>query len=181
MIIGFTGKKGVGKSTAADFLVDSGWEKLSFANPLRRMLMVFLKDFNLCYDDIKYFMANKEVVIPNLGVSFRHLAQTLGTDWGRCMVRQDIWVQMQRFNLSSARFGKCANVVYDDIRFEDEAALIRSFGGKVVHVLRPGLDNADGHASESGIAVAKNDVVLDNCGNHGLLLDAVLTLVSSDV
>ena len=178
MIIGFTGKKGVGKTTAASFLVEQGWEKSSFADPMRNMLRSFLRDYGLTYPEINYAMDNKEVNIPRLGVSYRHLMQTLGTEWGRCMVRDDIWVTMQRFKISTARLGKCKSIVYDDIRFENEAELIRSFGGKIVHIKRPGLDNADGHVSESGIAIAAGDIVLDNCGNHGLLLDAVMKVIN---
>ena len=178
MIIGFAGNKGVGKSTAAGFLVEHGWKKCSFADPMRNMLRSFLRDYGLTYPEINYAMDNKEVNIPRLGVSYRHLMQTLGTEWGRCMVRDDIWVTMQRFKIATARLGKCKSIVYDDIRFENEADLIRTFGGKIVHIKRPGLDNADIHASESGIAIVVGDIVLDNCGNHGLLLDAVMKVIN---
>lgn len=69
------------------------------------------------------------------------------------------------------------NVVFDDVRFENEAALIREYGGLIVHIHRPGLPTTDAHASEAGIVVQAGDVMLDNCSNAGLLLDAVLALV----
>ena len=39
MIIGLSGLKGSGKTTAANFLVEEGFVKMSFAQPIKRMLV----------------------------------------------------------------------------------------------------------------------------------------------
>lgn len=176
MIIGFAGKKQSGKTTAAAWLESElCWQRRSFANPLRRMLQVFLMDCGLSMEDVAAAMRNKEAVIAPLGVSFRHLAQTLGTEWGRVCVDYDVWVKCQKNNLA-AIFPEL-NVVFDDVRFENEADLIRSYGGKIVHIDRPDLDQDDLHASETGIVRKPGDIVLINDGDLNGLLDGVLALV----
>ena len=56
-------------------------------------------------------------------------------------------------------------VVISDVRFESEAALIRSLGGVVIHIHRDGAgltgENA-AHASEAGIEMHSTDVGLSN-------------------
>jgi hypothetical protein len=105
----------------------------------------------------------------------RYLLQTLGTEWGRTHIDTDLWVKCEQARLE--KLYPEERIVYDDVRFENEAALIRSYGGLIVHVKRPGLKLDDVHKSEKGIVVAKGDVTLDNCSNLGLLLDEVLALV----
>jgi len=105
----------------------------------------------------------------------RYLLQTMGTEWGRSHIDSDLWVKCEQARLE--KLFPEERIVYDDVRFEDEAALIRSYGGLIVHVKRPGWQQDDEHVSESGIVVAKGDVILDNCSNLGLLLDEVLALV----
>ncbi|WP_367154669.1 hypothetical protein [Methylomonas sp. HYX-M1] len=174
MIIGFTGRKQSGKSTAASALLSLGYRRHSFADPLRAMVDVLLSALGLTAAEIAACHASKEEVIYPIGVSMRHLLQTLGTDWGRRLINPDLWVMCEQARLE--QLSADAHRVYDDVRFENEAALIRAHGGMIVHIQRPGLPDTDTHASEAGIAVAPGDIVLDNCGNLGLLLDAVLAL-----
>lgn len=174
MIIGFTGKKQAGKSTAAAFLVDQGYVKHSFADPLRDMANVLLTALGFSEADIKHYYDHKENPILGINTSMRYLLQTLGTEWGRSHVDPDLWVKCEQARLE--KMFPEERIVYDDVRFENEAALIRSYGGLIVHIWRPGWRH-DEHASESGIAVAKGDIRIDNCSNLGLLLDEVLSLV----
>ncbi len=53
-------------------------------------------------------------------------------------------------------------LVFDDVRFENEAALIRSLVGLVIHINREGLGFNDGHPSESGIQIHTDDVLINN-------------------
>jgi len=175
MIIGFTGKKQSGKSTAASFLVDQGYTKHSFADPLRDMANVLLAALGFSEADIKHYYDFKENPILGINTSMRYLLQTMGTEWGRSHIDSDLWVKCEQARLE--KLFPEERIVYDDVRFENEAALIRSYGGLIVHVKRPGWQQDDEHVSESGIVVANGDVILDNCSNLGLLLDEVLSLV----
>ena len=175
MIIGFTGRKQSGKSTAASALVQLGYEKRSFAEPLRSMTNELLLALGLSTAEIVACHTSKEEVIHPIGVSMRHLLQTLGTDWGRALIDPDLWIKCEQERLEQVPVE--AHLVYDDVRFENEAALIRAHGGLIVHIRRAGLPAADAHASEAGIEVKEGDLVLDNCSNAGALLDAVLALM----
>jgi hypothetical protein len=177
VIIGFAGKKQVGKSTAAGFLVDAGFARApSFACPLKEMLSALLRYFGYSSDEIAYFEANKEEIIPKLGCSYRHLIQTLGADWGRNMIDSDIWVNAATpsFNVLS----RAANLVIEDVRFENEAALIRGLGGRILHI-ESDTPYQDSHESEAGIKFMPGDATVYNNklpGGRDVFRFTVLTL-----
>ena len=160
VIIGFAGKKGSGKSTAAIHLKNElGFEAHSFAFPMRDMLYKFLGNMGVDLDEaLHYLLFDKETVIPQVGKSARVLLQTLGTEWGRLKVDCDIWVKASEVMLLNSQ---CQRIVFDDVRFENEAAMIRGLGGLIIHVDR--LDSlADEHCSERGIMRADQDTWLPN-------------------
>ena len=142
-IVGLTGPKGVGKTTFAN---DMPHHRFSFADPLRSMMDVFLGYFDM---EVENFDGDKEKKIPNLGVSFRHAMQTLGTEWGRTRIHPDVWVEAMESRLS--RFGK-EQIVIDDVRFPNEAEMIHVAGGEIWRLTRKGFTpSGDQHASEAGL------------------------------
>jgi hypothetical protein len=169
VIIGFAGKKQVGKSTAAGFLVEAGFNRASFAGPLKEMLAVLLRNLGYLDAEIAYFEANKEEAIPRIWKSYRHLIQTLGTDWGRNMIHPSLWLMP---------FSKEGRVVVDDIRFDNEADLIRADGGLIIHVER-GNGNHDPHASESGIKFKPGDFHIYNNASLDVLRVVVLSFAKA--
>jgi hypothetical protein len=154
-IIGFAGPAGGGKDTAGAFLAQHGWHRLYFAKWLKDMLAT------MGYPE-PATQALKEEVIAELGVSWRHLAQTLGTEWGRERVNPHLWTilaaqHMKRF--PAARF------YFTDVRFENEAKMIREEGGLIVHLTgRKAVMAADTqqHASEKGIEFVPGDLRVHN-------------------
>jgi len=166
-IIGIVGLKGCGKSLVAGFL-QSQYEfaRLSFATPIKRMCEVIAPP-NYLYGD------KKEEVIPWLGVTGRHIMQTLGTDWGRKMVSDTIWTAAL---VNSEAFLKMPRIVVDDVRFLNEAAALREKGGKIWRVTRPGL-LPDGHASEQEGLAIKADMEIINNGSVEQLQRKILTLL----
>lgn len=157
MIIGFTGRKGSGKSAASLALQDNGFRLLSFACTLKKMGNVLLRDAGLTDIDIAYAQEHKEEVLPVIGVTYRHLLQTLGTEWGRSLIHENLWIKVARRMLEQAT----GDVVFDDVRFGNEAALIREMGGVIIHVHRPGVDADDGHVSEN-ITLPSDHVIVNN-------------------
>lgn len=147
-IIGLSGPKGVGKSTFAsqmafDFYRDGITEQvriMSFATPLKQMLGCIVHE--------DYIKQDKERIIPHIGVSARVCLQTLGTEWGRNL-NPDIWV-----NLAKHRIEESADKIFiiDDVRFDNEAKMIRELGGAVWNLSREGIGGEDNHISESGIS-----------------------------
>ena len=77
MLIGFSGKKGSGKSYFANYLVNNKlFIKLSFASPLKEITKIL---FNLSDEDVKDPI-KKELINPKFNASPRELMQWLGTD-----------------------------------------------------------------------------------------------------
>jgi hypothetical protein len=146
MIIGFSGPAGAGKSTAAKILVDQrGFRLVKFAGPLKAMLRAILPG-----DDVNEWIegALKETVHPVLGCTPRHAMQTLGTEWGRKCIDPDLWVNLAAAEILSID----DDVVLDDVRFENEAEMIRSLGGVIIEI-RPKYmtHHMTHHVSESGV------------------------------
>lgn len=145
MLIGLTGLAGSGKSVVANVLTnDFGFERVKFADPLKNMLRTLMRDMGYCEDDVERHVEGdlKETEIPEISVTMRHLMVTLGTEWGRDAVRPDLWTR-----LWAARASMSTNVVADDVRFPNEVDLIRSAGGTIWRLERPGLAAGD-HVSE---------------------------------
>jgi hypothetical protein len=154
-IIALGAYKGTGKSTLAQTLVLlHKFVRYSFADPLYDMV---LAGFGI--DGRSMTTEQKEEMIPWLGVSFRYLMQTLGTEWGRNTINQEVWLRiMARKLIAAQRAGQ--SVVIDDARFPNEVKLVQDMGGLVVHMSRAdyGIDGhgvgiilKDAHVSEEGI------------------------------
>lgn len=136
-----------GKTTVAHYLRERGYTHLPFAQPIRDMLSALLRQ--LGYDEARidwHLYRDKEAVLPELGVSARHLMRTLGTEWGRQCVSPTVWLDVW---LAKAR--RKSFVVVDDVRFENEAELIRLVGGQMWRITRPGVERSTEHASEGGL------------------------------
>lgn len=150
MIIGIHGKKGSGKSTVADMMVSlsdrSIWPAM-FAQKIKDMVgvLVDMTPEELEDRDIK------EKVIPGVGFSPRDLMQTLGTEWGRNM-DEDFWVKilMREYDRSIQVYPNCVWAVVD-CRFENECKAIRDRGGKLIKIVRRGIETTDTHPSEMAL------------------------------
>lgn len=111
------------------------------------MLSAMLKGVGYKQEDIdKYMYKDKEAVLAPFGVSARHMLRTLGTEWGRECVGPDVWTAHWLERVRSRSF-----VVVDDVRFPNEAELVRTLGGQMWRVTRPGVERATEHASEGGL------------------------------
>lgn len=173
MIIGLTGRKYSGKTTAAEALEGLDFDVMSFATTLKLMGRILLRDLGLTELQIQAAQKFKETPIPGLEVSWRKLCQSLGTEWGREQVHPDVWVKAAE-NLIKGR----ERVVFDDVRMENEAAMIRRNGGLIIHIKRPSLHrDTDKHASEAGIAFVYGDELIVNTGDEDSFTDAVYDLV----
>lgn len=172
-LIGLTGAAGSGKDTAVDYLVDRyGWRKVSFAQPLKDGLCAMLGWSPEQLNDREW----KETPLPSIGKSPRQLMQTIGTEWGRELVHPDLWLILARARIT--KYLECGcDVVVSDVRFDNEAELIRSMGGTIVHISRAGIAGVTPHASESGVTLLAADMGLLNDGTVAELHDVVRRLV----
>ena len=144
-IIGLVGYKGSGKDLFADYLVDKyGYEKISVAEPLKKACAIL---FSL---EDKYFQDQdlKEQVITEWGMSPRQMMQIVGTDLLRNRLYQDFWVRHFRLRIQQSIQKGSTKIVCPDIRFQNEADVVKQYGGLNVYIDRF-AKRKDTHASET--------------------------------
>lgn len=152
-VIAFVGPAGCGKSTAAKAIERA--HRFSFADPLKQMLLTMGVTHESLYDPV-----GKNQPIPWLGdKTGRELMQSLGTEWGRGMVHRDIWLRVGERKL--LRLIEDGPVVIDDVRFANEAELLRSLGGVVIEIRRHNVSYGH-HESEKGLPFELIDFTIAN-------------------
>lgn len=157
-IIGLTGLPRSGKDTFAERLVEHhSYVRRAFATPLKAAAAILLGREMWEMEGREGF--DRDAILPEWGFSTREFLQKFGTECLRNQIRQDFWVQHMRNELDMAARGDYS-VVITDVRFDNEAALVRELGGNVVEIRRPGLVGSN-HASDKGVcpdAVVNNDL-----------------------
>jgi hypothetical protein len=171
-LIGIAGRAGSGKDTIARHLsVVHGFHVTAFATPLKDILI----RLGLTRDHFAT-LAAKETPIPALGKSPRQMMQTLGTDWGRNMVHEDLWIRVLEHRLRGYPPGH--DLCVSDVRYNNEARWIREQGGVIWHIARADHETTESeHSSEAGVAELLDDEIIDNNGTLQELLDVVDSLL----
>lgn len=157
-LIGLTGPAGCGKNFVAAMIPDA--RVIALADPLYAGLAEML---GVSEDSLRVRSA-KERPIDWLGKSPRQLLQTLGTEWGRKLVADDVWLRIAERRLNELEEDGFRSAVIADVRFDNEAEMIRARGGEVWRIEREPETAAADHVSEAGISPALIDRVIDNRG-----------------
>lgn len=154
IIVGICGYKGSGKSTAAAELHRLGFTRIRFAQGLKAMLMAFgLSEAQVDGDQ-------KEVPTPLLmGQTPRHAMQTLGAQWGRDLIHDDLWIENWKHRVISTP--EHIPVVADDLRYPNEVKAIKELGGVIWMISRPGFERSSEHSSED-LSHIKPDLQIAN-------------------
>lgn len=159
-IIGLAGRARVGKDTVAALLkMAYPCKSVAFADPIRGALGAM--DLGLTHEH--FHGALKEEIIDWLGVSYRHMAQTLGTDWGREMVNDNIWVLVAKRKIDQIH-ANGFHAIVTDVRFDNEAEFLRKHGGVIWHIKRANVQSVAAHKSEAGVTFVDGDAVIFNNG-----------------
>ncbi len=115
-----SGKQGSGKSTTAEALAEalSGdfcIARYRFAEPLYKL-----------HDVIREEARRLGIPVPDKD---GHLLQLLGTDWGRAVYGEDIWIKCALEKAERTRAGNPGRtaLIIEDTRFKDELAAFRKF------------------------------------------------------
>lgn len=147
-ILGLTGQKQSGKDTAADFIEQHvrEWDvvRIGFADALKEEVC------KACGIELAHLEANKD--------KYRTILQWWGTDFRRNMYGQDYWLKQWMARAVSSR---AHLIIVPDVRFKNEAELLRQFGAKIFRVVRYGLPD-DKHQSETEMASLEVDEVIPN-------------------
>ncbi|MFJ1932656.1 hypothetical protein ACIOGZ_08280 [Kitasatospora sp. NPDC088160] len=173
-LIGLAGLARSGKDSAASALVEAGWTRRAFADPLKEMLYVL--------DPLVFSPSGRRIRLSGLvdGLGWegakklpevRALLQRGGTEAGRGVLGHNVWVD-QMFRDADAW---TKPVVIPDVRFPNEAEEIRRRGGLVVLIGRPGQALIDGasHISEHALAYCPVDATILNTGTLADLGDRI--------
>jgi len=135
-IIGITGLKLSGKTTVAEFIKQLLPNKVvvyGFADPLK--------------DEICQAVGHTREYLETNKKHFRLILQGWGTDYRRELYGQNYWVKKMEQAADEFEQRRIEILVIPDVRFLNEAAMILSNSGKVMRVVRSGLE-VDNHQSE---------------------------------
>ncbi len=153
-IIGLTGKKNSGKSTIATYLQNKyGFVELTFAEPLK---MACIDIFDLSHNQVFGEQSDKETIDTFWDTTPRKILQQVGS-----AIRalepplNSVWIR----NLKKRINALIANnpdvcIVVSDVRYGDEAQMLKEFGTKLVQIIRPN-DHYDDHESENQLILTR--------------------------
>jgi hypothetical protein len=173
-IIGLAGPAGCGKTFVASLVPDAA--VIQIADPIYAALSAILG----IQDTVLRQRATKERPIDWLGKSPRQLLQTLGTDWGRTLVAEDIWLRIARRRIEELAASGVSTVVIADVRFDNEARMVQEMGGEVWGVDRGPTAGVSPHVSESGLSPGMVDRVIDNTGTPDQTRANVAAILASE-
>jgi hypothetical protein len=157
-LIGITGRAGAGKNLAASMVTDA--TIIGLADPIYEMLAVMLD----CEVSDLRDRDRKELAIDWLQRSPRQLLQTLGTEWGRKQVCEDVWIKIACRRIDGLVSNGDTVIVVADVRFDNEASMIRARGGEVWEITRDDAGERLEHSSEDGISRQLVDRAIPNNG-----------------
>lgn len=157
-----------GKSTVANILrTKYEFAEVKFASPLRDMAWNVIQYYVNPMDKDRYLEGDlKESIIPEIGVSVRTIYRTLGTEWGRNIINQNLWrdILFKRINPYLVSF----DMVISDLRFGSEYYGLREkygFGVIFIKITRPGLELDRSHKSEGLLDEFEFDYEIINDGS----------------
>jgi len=156
--IGLLGKKGSGKDTLADYLVNTkGFVKYSFAKPVKDISKIL---FNLSEEQL--YGNLKETIDDKIGLSPRVIFQRLGTEFGQDLIyklfpelkikKKYIWLRLFDIFLEK---NKDKNIVIADVRFVHEINYLKKLNFNIIKINRKD-SLIDNHVSEK-----QNDLYYD--------------------
>jgi ribosomal protein S16 len=186
-LIGFCGNKRVGKDTSASILMEKhNFVKYAFADALKEACKtIFL------FSEEQINGNKKEVKDKRWGISPRKVFQRFGTEIFRNSLgeffpelkefQNDFWVY--RFKLWYEKMKKKnpnVNIVITDVRFPNEAKVIKDLGGYIVKITRPSRKKTnDIHISEQHIKTIRSDYEIYNNNTIKRCQEKVLTIYDS--
>lgn len=175
LIIGFHGRAGAGKDTAADSVDDA--IKLAFVKPLKDAAKIL---FNFT-DEQLYDNKLKEVIDKKWNNSPREILQWLGTDVLRNDISEDFFLIHMKQRIENV-YDIYDIIIISDCRFPNEAEFIRNIGGVVIEITRDdanegGTEHSE-HISEQKLPRDLVDYVIENNGTKDELFKKVNDLIN---
>lgn len=189
-VVGICGQAQHGKDTIGKMLVDVGYVRVSFAEPVyacalainpwvdvpeNEWTMHMLGHYVRLSDVVQHYGWERAKKFPEI----RRILQVVGTEAGRNVIGETVWIDIALRKIKALKAqGKKAAVT--DVRFpdsEDKALILE--GAILLKAIRPDFDNGvdSSHPSESGCALIQADYDLMNNGNlaelHAIVMEAL--------
>lgn len=170
-LVGFSGKKRSGKDTGGDILINKyGYIQYAFAGPLKAACQeIFM------FSEAQTNGNDKEVQDDRWGITARKVFQIFGTEMFREKladffpemegIKENFWIyRFQLWYENLMKENPDAKVVVTDVRFPNEAEIVKKLGGIVIKVERNTCSNTDMHSSEKNIDLIRGDFNIENNG-----------------
>jgi len=171
-VLGLTGLAKSGKGVASAELVQSGWKCVKMAFALKSMLKAMYLAAGLDENTIERKIEGdlKEIPCDILGGKTpRYAMQSLGTEWGRKLIDQDLWANIAETQIIE-HLSEGFNVVVDDIRMENEVGAVQGCGGIIAKIDRERAGISGNHSSENGCSF---DMKIENNGTVEAFLEKI--------
>lgn len=175
MLVGLTGYAGSGKDAAAAGLTALNWKRVSFAEPLRQMLLA-LNPFLPSGLTLQYVVEKQGWEGAKKSPEVRRLMQVMGTEVGREMIDDELWTKLALKQIKQ-HFLNGHPVVVTDVRFSNEADMIRQAGGRIIRIHREGVKPAQNHVSDTNVDLLSYDHEIVNNGTVEELQTTLKTLL----
>jgi dephospho-CoA kinase len=162
--IGLHGFAGAGKDTVAEILSQYGYTRVAFADVLREALYVLNP---IIIDPPDAPELRVQDLVDRHGwdeakrkyEEIRRMLQVLGTEVGREMIDQNVWVDSVFKKLEEGK-----KYVFADVRFVNEHHAIDSRLGTLIRIDRPGYGPVNDHKSDKGLPPEWFDAAIVNDG-----------------
>ena len=143
-VIGLVGKLQSGKTTTANFILDKVGDKAGIKTSFGNLLKEMILRAKLC---------NEEELWGKKTDFSRLMLQKIGTDIIRKQVDENFWVKEMKCEIEQfIRYNpEDITIIIDDVRFLNEANLVKEYNGTLIKIFRPSLsrnEEKDQHASE---------------------------------
>lgn len=180
--IAFVAKRKSGKSTAADLLIEQGYQRIALADPVKDASVSMLNAF--LADQGQQLRISRNMLDRDKA-QFRPLLEFVGTTFGRDYLgTPDRWIRQFERRLSETD----APVVCDDMRLPNEAVELRAMGFRIVKIVRTESDRVaalldageptGAMPSEAFIDVIVPDRLIHNVGSVGFLRIQIMQLIN---
>jgi hypothetical protein len=179
MIYGFSGKMGSGKNYIAERIFIPMFEKMF---PKRKVIHLAFAD-QLKINCIVKYNLDRNNVYYNKPPRIRSLLQSEGTEFGRNVYGNDIWVKYTQEWIYLFETKGFTDFVITDMRFTNEAEFVKNNYGKLIRVESPSQfystcnNTTKTHVSETDLDNYKEfDLVLLNkkTQEHNQLLETTI-------
>lgn len=135
-IIGISGYAGSGKDTLANCFEQYGYKRIAFADKVKELAVRLNPELQKRIDN-----AEELEDIKRTDPDVRRWLQEVGVT-AREVLGDDVWVRAALDGLGDGKY------VISDVRFKNEAEMLRQRGACLIRINRPGVGPANNHISE---------------------------------